>query len=136
MSNTSSARTNVYEEGRRTLMSARPPKFSASILLGEPVVLEKHITPKGGEYRERESDTHLLFLSDSESVHVTRRVGEQQFDGQAQRGEVGILPRLMPYSSFFEGPHGGLVLPFFVFARWSLARFPTWQGLPWTLADD
>jgi AraC family transcriptional regulator len=43
-------------------------------------------------------------------VPVAYRCEGKQFDTQAQPGYVWIIPRGMPHSSRFDGPHGGVVL--------------------------
>jgi AraC family transcriptional regulator len=103
-------RIEVYQNGRRIALAPRAPVLSASFSLGEDVILERHITPQGAEYGERASDTHLLFLSDTESVRATCRMDGRQLNGQTDRGNVWILPRSILHHSRFEGPHGGLVL--------------------------
>jgi AraC family transcriptional regulator len=103
-------RIEVYQNGCRIPLAPRSPVLSASVSLGEDVILERHITPQGAEYRERASDTHLLFLSDSEPVRATCRMDGRQLNGKTDRGNVWILPRSIPHNARFEGPHGGLVL--------------------------
>jgi AraC family transcriptional regulator len=110
MATNSQSRIRVYEEGRETLLCTRPPSFAAAISLDESVILEKHVTPRAAEYRERESDAHLLFLSDSQPVSATLQMDGQKFNGRTRSGDIWILPRLMPHSSIFDSPHGGLVL--------------------------
>jgi AraC family transcriptional regulator len=102
-------RIEVYQEGRRVPVAPRLPVLS-SAFLGEDVILEKHVTPESAHYREREHTNHTLFLYEGKPVRTAWRAGGQQLSAWARSGHLWIVPRSMPITSSFQGPHGGVLL--------------------------
>jgi AraC family transcriptional regulator len=102
-------RIEVYEDGRRIPVAPRPPALS-SAFLGEDVILERHLTSQSAHYGEREQITHTLFLYDGEPVRAAWRVGGKQLNAWVRSGHLWIVPRSVPHTSSFQGPHGGVLL--------------------------
>jgi len=102
-------RIEVYEDGRRVPVAPRPPVLS-SAFLGEDVILERHWTSQSAHYGEREQTTNTLFLYDGEPVRAAWRVGGKRLDARVRTGHLWIVPRSMPHTSSFQGPHGGVLL--------------------------
>jgi AraC family transcriptional regulator len=103
------SRIAVYENGRNVPAAPHPPVVS-SAFFGEDVILEKHLTPHSAQYGEREQMTHTLFLHAGEPVRATWRVGGQRFNAWVRPGNLWIVPRSIPHTSSFQGPHGGVLL--------------------------
>jgi AraC family transcriptional regulator len=103
-----SNRIAVYENGRSVPAAPHAPVLS--LVLGEDVVLEKHVTPEPGQYGEREQTAHTLFMHDGAPVRATWRVGGQRFNAWVRSGHLWIVPRSIPHTSSFQGPHGGALL--------------------------
>jgi len=99
----------VYEDGRRVPAAPRPPVLS-SAFLGEDVILERHSTSQSAHYGEREQTAHTLFLYEGKPVRAAWRVDGKRFDGWVRSGHLWIVPRSMPHTSSFQGPHGGVLL--------------------------
>lgn len=110
MTNMSDPRIEVHENGRRIPAAPHPPLLSASSLLGEGVILEKHVTPQAAEYPEREHLTHVLFLYEGWPSRVDYRLDGQHYESQIRSGHIWIIPRGVPVYSYFHGPHGGVLL--------------------------
>jgi AraC family transcriptional regulator len=102
-------RIEVYEDGQRGPVASRPPVLSAAFL-GEDVILERHLTPQSAHYGEREQTTHTLFLYEGEPVRAAWRVDGQRHNGWVRSGHLWIVPRSMPHTCSFRGPHGGVLL--------------------------
>ena len=102
-------RIEVYEDGRRAPVAPRLPVLS-SAFLGEDVILEKHLTPRSAHYGEREQTNHTLFLYEGEPVRAAWKADGKQFNGWLRSGRLWIVPRSMPHTSSFQGPHGGVLL--------------------------
>jgi AraC family transcriptional regulator len=102
-------RIEVYEDGQRGPVAPRPPVLS-SAFLGEDVILERHLTPQSAHYGEREQTAHTLFLYEGEPVRAAWRVAGQRHNGWVRSGHLWIVPRSMPHTSSFQGPHGGVLL--------------------------
>jgi len=103
------SRIAVCENGRNVPAAPHPPVLS-SAFLGQDVILEKHLTPHSAQYGEREQMTHTLFLHEGEPVRATWRVGGQRFNAWVRSGNLWIVPRSIPHTSCFQGPHGGVLL--------------------------
>jgi AraC family transcriptional regulator len=104
------SRIEAYENRRRIPVSPRPPALSTSTLLGEHVILERHVTPEPAKYGERHHPSHVVFLHDTEPTLAACRTEGQRFNGWVHPGDVWIVPRSARHTSTFQGPHGGLVL--------------------------
>src|SRR5882724_6964123 len=102
-------RIEVYEDGRRVPAAPRPPVLS-SAFLGEDVILERHSISQSAHYGEREQTTHTLFLYEGEPVRAAWRVDGKRLDAWVRSGHLWIVPRSMPHTSSFQGPHGGVLL--------------------------
>jgi AraC family transcriptional regulator len=101
-------RIEVYENGRSVPPAPHVPVLS--LVLGEHVILEKHLTPQSAEYGEREQTTHTLFMHDGEPVRATWHVGGKRFNAWVRPGHLWIVPPAIPHTSSFQGPHGGVLL--------------------------
>jgi AraC family transcriptional regulator len=99
----------VFEGGRNVSASPRPPVLS-SALFGEDIILEKHFTSQSAHYGEREQTTHTLFLYEGPPVRAVWRVGGQRLNAWVRSGHIWIVPRSIPHTSSFQGPHGGVLL--------------------------
>jgi AraC family transcriptional regulator len=102
-------RIEVYEEGRRAPVAPRPPVLSSAFLGGD-VILEKHLTPQSAHYGEREQTTDTLFLHEGKPVRAAWRVCGRRLDAWVRSGHLWIVPRSMPHTASFQGPHGGVLL--------------------------
>jgi AraC family transcriptional regulator len=110
MTATPQSRIEAYENGRRIPISSRPPVLSTSSLLGEHVILERHLTPEPAKYGERHQPAHVVFLYDAEPTLAACRTEGRRFNGWVHPGDVWIVPRSTRHTGTFQGPHGGLVL--------------------------
>jgi AraC family transcriptional regulator len=99
----------VYENGRNVPAAPHPPVLSSAFFGGD-AILEKHFTPEAGHYGEREQTTHTLYMYEGEPVRAAWRVGGQRFNAGVRPGHLWIIPRSIPHTSSFEGPHGGVLL--------------------------
>ena len=102
-------RIEVYEHGRRVPNTPWRPVLSSAIL-GDDVILEQHVTPQAEQYGEREQTNHTLFLYEGKPVRTAWRVDGKQFNGWMRSGHLWIVPRSIPHTSSFAGPHGGVIL--------------------------
>jgi AraC family transcriptional regulator len=102
-------RIEVYEHGRNVPVAPHPPVLS-SAFLGKDVILEKYLTPQAAQYGERESTTDTLFMYVGEPARIAWRGGGPPFNAWVHPGRLWFVPRSMPYTSSFQGPHGGVVL--------------------------
>jgi AraC family transcriptional regulator len=109
MSPDNQPRIEVCEGGRNVPAAPHPPVLS-SAFFGEDVILEKHFTPQSAHYAEREQTTHTLFLYEGEPVRAAWRVGGQRLNARVRSGHLWIVPRSIPHTSSFQGPHGGVLL--------------------------
>ncbi len=109
MSSSYQTRIAVYEHGKNVPAAPHAPILS-SAFFGGGVILEKHFTPHSGHYGEREQTTHTLFLYEGEPVRAAWRVGGHRFGAWARPGHLWIVPRSIPHTSSFQGPHGGVIL--------------------------
>ena len=109
MSSSYQTRIAVYEHGKNVPAAPHAPILS-SAFFGGGVILEKHFTPHSGHYGEREQTTHTLFLYEGEPVRAAWRVGGHRFGAWARPGHLWIVPRSIPHTSSFHGPHGGVLL--------------------------
>jgi AraC family transcriptional regulator len=101
-------RIAVCENGRNVPAAPHPPILS--LILGEDVILEKHSTPQSAQYGEREQTTHTLFLHEGEPSRAAWRVGGHRFNAWVRPGHLWIVPRSIPHTCSFQGPHGGVLL--------------------------
>ena len=109
MSLSNQPRISVYENGRS--VPAAPYAPVHSFVLREDVILEKHLTPHPGQYGEREQTAHTLYMHEGgEPVRATWRVAGQRFNAWVRTGHLWIVPRSIPHTSSFQGPHGGVLL--------------------------
>ena len=51
------------------------------------------------------SDNHCLVLNLSTPLHLTARLGERNFEGEVQAGQVAIIPAGTTWSCEADGPH-------------------------------
>ena len=102
-------RIEVYSDGRNVPIASHPPVLS-SAFLGEGVILERHLTPQSAHYGERVSTTDTLCLFEGKPARVAWRGGGPPFNAWVHSGQLWFVPRSMPHTSFFQGPHGGVVL--------------------------
>jgi len=109
VSSSQQSRIAVYENGRNVPAAPHPPVLSSGFFGGD-VILEKHFTPHSGHYGDREQTTHTVFLYEGESVRAAWRVGGQRFNAWVRPGHLWIVPRSIPHTSSFQGPHGGVLL--------------------------
>jgi len=87
----------------------RLPVFS-SAFFGKDVIIERHLTPQSARYGEREQTNHTLFLYEGEPVRAAWNAAGKRLKGWLRSGRLWIVPRSMPHTSSFAGPHGGVIL--------------------------
>ena len=109
MSSSYQSHIAVYESGRNVPAAPYPPVVSSAFFGGD-ALLEKHFTPHAGHYGEREQTTHTFFLYEGEPVRAEWRVSGQRFNAWVRSGHLWIVPRSIPHTSSFHGPHGGVLL--------------------------
>ena len=101
-------RITVFENGRNVPAAPRPPILS--LVLGEGIILEKHSTPNSAQYGEREQTTHTLFLHEGKPSRASWRIGGRRFNAWVRSGHLWVVPRSIPHTCSFQGPHGGVLL--------------------------
>jgi AraC family transcriptional regulator len=101
-------RIAVYENGRSVPAAPHVPVLS--LVLGEDVIVEKHLTPRSAQYGEREQATLTLFMHDEEPVRATWCLEGKRFNAWVRSGHLWIVPPAIPHTSSFQGPHGGVLL--------------------------
>ena len=97
----------VCENGRNVPAASHMPVLS--LVLGEDVIVEKHLTPRSAQYGEREQATLTLFMHDEEPVRATWCLEGKRFNAWVCSGRVWIVPPAIPHKSSFQGPHGGSI---------------------------
>src|SRR4030081_3355320 len=98
-------RIEVYEQGRRIPSAPQLPVFS-SAFLSEDVIIERHLTPQSAQYGEREQTNLTLFLYEGGPVRAAWKADGKRLNGWLRSGLFWIVPRSMPHTSSFGGPHG------------------------------